>query len=104
MGSYADQSLVAAVPGEVDRSHAPGTRVAETLVDVQARDGREATPEPLAGDDEVEVQVHEQPEEAPVGRLVDLGERSSSRISLGAWGALAATDVKCAAAVANRTR
>ena len=51
------------VPGVAVLRDAALPRRAECLVDRQRRHGRVVTPQPFAGEDEVQVEVHEQPEQ-----------------------------------------
>ena len=62
------------VPGVAVLRDAALPRRPQRLVDRQRRHGRMVAPQPLAGQDEVQVEVDEQPEQQRVGAHVDLRE------------------------------
>src|SRR5690606_11485107 len=72
--SHSIETASVAVPGEVQGGDPGFGRIAQAFVDVEPGNAREASPDALGGEDEVEVQFHEHAEEAAGGGLVDLGE------------------------------
>lgn len=63
-----------AVPGVVQGGHAAYVGITEALVDVQGRNLGPVAHEPLAGEDEVEIEVDEDTAQPAMGGFVDLGE------------------------------
>src|SRR6266508_2863123 len=64
-----------AVPAVLVLRDAPLRRIPQRLVDRQRRHRLVVTPQPLAGDHEVQVQLHQQPEQQRMRPYVDLRER-----------------------------